>query len=400
MWNPFRRREVETRAVESVPWDVGGPLQVAVNESSALGLSAVYAAVRHLTDLISTLPLQAYRQEGDTRRRLSALPQLLRDLDGSGELSPWLCELVGSMALHGNAVGAVTRRDGMEFAADVVWLPMTEVTVDDSNLLHPQWYWKGRKVSRDELVHIKWIKMPGRTLALSPIEAYALTVASGLQAQAYGSDWFASGGFPPGTFKNSAKTVAQEDADIIKGRLTAAIRARKPLVYGSDWDYSPVTVPPEQAQFIETMKMTANQVAAIYGIAPDEIGGEAANSLTYSTEELRQIRRIADVRPWLVHIEDGLSALLPDRQYLKFNANAVIRADIQTRYNVYEVAQRIGMLSLNEERALEDYPPVPGGDGHKPLGSTPPPMSTPSPLMQPVSSNGNGASKPTLTQGA
>jgi HK97 family phage portal protein len=393
MWNPFRRREVEERDITSVPWDVGGPSHIAVNETTAMGLSAVYSAIRHLTDLISTLPLQAYRNDGEIRKKVPTPPQLLRDLESFGGVPAWLCECVGSLALHGNAVGAVTRWDGLGFPADVVWLPMTEVWVDDANLLHPQWYWKGRQVSRDELVHIPWIKMPGRTLGLSPIEAYALTISNGLQAQRYGTDWFENGGVAVGTFKNTAKTVAQDDADIIKARLVAAIRSRKPLVHGSDWEYTPITVPPEQAQFIETMNMTANQVAAIYGIAPDEIGGAAANSLTYSTEELRQIRRIADVRPWLVRIETGLSALLPDRQYLKFNANATVRADIQTRYSVYETAQRIGMLSLNEERALEDLPPVPGGDAHKPLAASPAPV--PVPLVQPVSSNGNGA--PALT---
>jgi HK97 family phage portal protein len=229
---------------------------------------------------------------------------------------------------------------------------------------------------------------------LSPIESYALTIVNGLGAQNYGTDWFNNGGFPPGTFKNSAKTVSQEEAEAIRARLVASIRARKPLVHGCDWEYSPVTVPPEQAQFIETLKMTANQVAAIYGIAPDEIGGEAANSLTYANEEHRETRRIADVRPWLVRFESVFSSMLPERQYVKFAADAVVRADLTTRYGAYKIAREIGLLSINEERALEDLPPVPGGNVTAPPAA---PVPSASPIMQPVSTNGHTTPARALT---
>lgn len=371
----FRRRRDESRSIDFVPWDVGGPSRVSVNESKALGLSAVYAANRHLGDLVSTLPLHAFRRLGDVRERMNTLPQLFRDLDSSGTLPPWLFEAVVSLGLHGNAVGAITLFDGMQFPAQVVWLPMTEISVDDTNPLRPQWFWKGRRVNADELVHIPWFKLPGRTLGLSPIEAYALTICNGLNAQHYGNDWFNNGGFPPGTMRNAAKTISQEESEAIKARLVASIRSRQPLVHGNDWEYSPITVPPEQAQFIETMKLTANQVAAIYGIAPEEIGGEASNSLTYTNEEMRQTRRVADVQPWLVRLERAFSALLPEPQFVKFKADAQIRADIKSRYEVYKIARESGIQSTNEIRALEELPPVDGGDAvvpNPPAGSLPP----------------------------
>ena len=396
MWNPFRRRRDEYRSIDSVPWDVGGPTRQTVNESKALGLSAVYAANRHLGDLISTLPLHGYRKIGDRREKMSALPALFRDLDQSGQLPPWLFEAVVSLGLHGNAVGAITEFDGFGFPAAVVWLPIVEVNVDDSNLLRPQWYWKGRKVDRGELVHVAWFKLPGRTLGLSPIESYALTIVNGLEAQSYGTDWFRNGGFPPGTLKNAAKTIPREEAEAIRARLVASIRRHQPFVHGSDWDYNPISVPPEQAQFIETLKLTANQVASIYGIAPEEVGGEAANSLTYSNEEHRETRRVADARPWLVRLEAAFSALLPDRQYVKFAADAVVRADTKTRYEVFKIAREIGLDSINELRALDDKPPVPGGNDHTPL-SKPAPAPAPASITGPVSTNGNGAPVKALT---
>jgi hypothetical protein len=133
-------------------------------------------------------------------------------------------------------------------------------------------------------------------------------------------------------------------------------------VTGNDWDYTPITIPPEQAQFIESQKLSANQVAAIYGIDPDEIGGEAANGLTYSNEESRQIKRAANMRPYLVRFERAFASWLPDREYVKFHTDATIRPDIKTRWEVNKIRLDAGAVSLNEIRAQEDERPIPGGD--------------------------------------
>lgn len=361
----FWRRDdepVEQRAITEVPWNAGGSSRPGVTESRALGLAAVYAANRHLADLISTLPLKSYRERGERREPMSYLPPLFRQLAADGRLGSWIFEAVTSLGLHGNAVGHVTHRDGMGYPLNVVWLPMNEITVDDTNSIRPVWYWKGRKLNSEALVHITWFKMPGRTLGLSPIEAYALTISNGLEAQEYGLSWFENGGFPPGTFRNENKTVSPIEAEEIRRRLVASIRKRQPLVHGSDWEYSPITVPPEQAQFIETMKMTANQIAAIYGINPTEIGGEAANSMTYSNEEMRQKRRMADANPWLRRLEEAFTSWLPERQYIKFNRDASEATDTKTRHEIYAIDRQIGLRSINELRALEDLPPIEGGD--------------------------------------
>jgi HK97 family phage portal protein len=184
-----------------------------------------------------------------------------------------------------------------------------------------------------------------------------------LESQKFGTDWFQHGGFPPGTFRNSAKTVDAADADVIKNRLVSAIRSRKPLVFGNDWEWKAETIPPEQAQFIETFKLTANQIAAIYGIAPEEIGGEAANSMTYMNEEHRELRRMSDCRPWIVRLETKFSSWIPERSFVRFNVDAPVRVDLLTRRQVFKLEREMGFRNIDEQRALEDLPPLPGGQG-------------------------------------
>lgn len=366
-------KPVEQRSITSVPWIQGGPLGSTVSQAKALQLTPVFAATRHITDFCSTLPLKAYRKAGDERMPMGKLPKLFADLETDGRTVSWLSQGFGSLVLRGNAVGIIVNNDGQGAISQVDWVSMDRVHVDDSTGA-PRWFIDGRSVSRMDIVHIPWVTLPGRTLGLSPIEHYAATVAAGTSAQGFGNDWFAGGGFPPSVFRNTEKVLPPDAAQSIRARLVASIRRREPLVTGKDWEYTPITIPPGEAQFIESQKLSANQIAAIYGIDPDEIGGEAANALTYSNEESRQIKRVANMRPYLVRFEHAFASWIPRPQYVRFNTDAVIRADMKTRWEVHKIKHDIGAASVDEIRATEELPPLPNGQGQT-YGPAPAPAS-------------------------
>jgi len=358
-------RKPEARSITDVSWIAGGDRRTEVSQTRALHMTPVFSAIRHITDYGSTLPLKSYRKIGEDERVPITLPKLFADLRTDGRLVPWIGQGLASLAIRGNAVGFKINTDGFGFPTQVEWVSMDRVYVDDTTGAG-HWFIDGRSVSRLDIVHIPWITIPGRTLGLSPIEHYASTINAGLDSQSYGNDWFKGGGFPPSVFKNTDKVVTDEAATGIRAKLVQAIRRREPLVTGRDWEYTPISIPPEQAQFIETQKLSANQIAAIYGIDATEIGGTAPNSLTYSTEETRQINRAANMRPYLHRFEEAFASWLPSRQFVKFNTDATIRIDTKTRHEVYKLQREIGLRSLNEQRGLEDLPPVLGGDVYVP----------------------------------
>lgn len=334
----------------------GNPTRV--TEDSALRLTPVWAAFRFLVDYVSTLPVDAYRLEGKSRTDIS-LPQLLArqdDLGGPG-LVTWLGQAVFGLAC-GNAVGWVTEVDGFGYPADVAWLHWSQWSYDE---MSKQWYVFGNPVPSSQIVHIPWIVPGGRKLALSPIEHQAATICAGLSAQDY-ADLRRGGGLPPVVLKNNQREVDTEAATGMKRAASASFAKGEPFVTGKDWDLSIPTIPPNQAQFVETLKMSANQVAAAFGIEPTELGGTPGGSLTYNTEELRELRRAADCNPYIVRLEQGLSRLLPIKQYVKLNADAKVRADIKTRTDVVGAQILDGRMSVNEARELDDRQPVPGGD--------------------------------------
>ena len=190
-----------------------------------------------------------------------------------------------SLALHGNAYGLITSRDGYGLPTSIEWLPPEAVAVEDSSPWNPakaQFFYAGKFVPRDSLLHVRAFAVAGRTEALSPLRQFQLLIESGQSALEYGDGWYRSGGFPPGTFKNDQYEVDEEQSDKIKAKLVQAQRRREPLVHGRDWTYTPISVPPNEAQFIEAQQLTATQIASIYGVMPRKAGGIHGDSQTYS----------------------------------------------------------------------------------------------------------------------
>jgi HK97 family phage portal protein len=148
----------------------------------------------------------------------------------------------------------------------------------------------------------------------------------------------------------------------VQDRAVESFASGKPFVSGKDWDLTITTIPPAQAQFIQTLQLTANNVAAIFGLDPREVGGAATESLTYSTDESRALNRANNMRPYIERIEQAVSRLLPASQEMRLDVDSTIRTDVKTRTEVMTAELENGVASVNEWRTKLDRPPVPGGD--------------------------------------
>jgi HK97 family phage portal protein len=374
-WLGFAERD-ESRTItpealygDTIPFTYGGVPGVQappVSQSRALSLAPVYSAVRVIADPCSTLPIKAYRKMGDRRVAMAKLPVLFDDLVTDGQLVPFLYQCITSLALRGNAYGLIITRDGFGYPTQIIWLDPALVAPDDRPGSRGGWLYRGAPVPREDMLHITRFALAGQRQGLSPVGHFAATIGMGLNAQRYGSDWFDAGGFPPGHFRNEEKTITQPESDAIKARLVAAIRSRTPLVYGRDWTYNPISVPNDEAQFIEAQRLTANHIAGIYGVDPDEIGGQATRNTYANVEQKSQNFTTFTLRTWLVIMETAFNAVLPDRQYIKFNSDALVRADLATRWQVNKLRVEMGAASINEIRTQEDEEPIPGGDEYGP----------------------------------
>lgn len=377
------KRGGETRSMDWWGHDAPPPGQP-VTQERAVHLAAVYAAIRHIVGFISTLPIDEYRVNSDgtqTEIPLSG-PFRTADLPGRPGVRAWIAQCVFGLVVHGNSVGWTIESDGYGFPTNVDWLKRQDWSFDEQS---KEWRVYGQVVPPSRLVHVPSIVIPtGCTLGLSPLEtALRDHVRSGISAQEY-SDVRRGGGLPPAHLKNSAVTLNARQSTDTQARAMASFASGRPFVTGKDWDLSLLTIPPNQLQFLETLKLGATQIAAIYGIDPREIGGEAAQSLTYVNEESRDRRRVANLRDYLVLLELAFARILPGGARIKFNVDSTVRTDISTRIDIIGAQIADGRLSVNEARELEDRPPVPGGDYH----NIPTPGNPPQPpKKQPGSGN-------------
>jgi len=382
LW-PFRRRkrdEGEPRALTyqdifASGGDVGQ--RRGVDADAALTLVPMLAATRVLADGVASLPLQAFmeRQGHSTRVAEPAFLRRFQYQTRVGSQYDWLHRAMTSLVLWGNAYGYISALDIDEGVQEIDWLDPAKVSLaEDDTSKPPQWRYDGREIPPERMVHIAGYTLPGRRLGLSPVGVLKHTIETGLYATEFGRDWFENGSIPAAVLETQ-NPIQMTEAVSLKRRFQAAAKRREPVVLSNGLSYRPISVNADESQFLATLRLNATQIAAVYGIPPEMIGGESGNSLTYANVEQQTANFVTyTLRPWLVRIEQALSALLPRGMFLRFNADAIVRADLKTRYEAHAIAINTGWLSRDEVREIEDLPPLPDGLGGFQLpqqGSTP-----------------------------
>lgn len=359
LWRrPAARADVESRALSFADvFGTGGDTTVFGDVARHSSLVPLFAAHREIIDAVAGVPLHGYRRAGDgTLVEMTDDPALIRPVVGSRYT--WVQQCVASLLADGNAFGLpVGQQAG--WPTGIMWTDPADWTIDDDSDLIPKYYYRGREFAPQEIVHIPWIQRPGQWRGISPLRAFREAWEAGESAQAVARNWFSGGAIPSGHLKNIARTLNATESTQTKSLFRAAVRGRDVLVTGSDWEYNAIGVPADEQRFVEQMRLTASQVAAIYGLPPEDVGGEAANSLTYATVEGNERRRAQRVSaPWCARIEQALTAQTPRPVVIKFNLDATVRADLATRMAAHAVALDNGVRTLSEVRVLEDLAPL------------------------------------------
>lgn len=363
----FRRR-TEARAMDVSAFLTGtdmaaSPVYRGGNQSveRALRLAPVFASTRILADDTASLPLQAFRRRPDGSREDAQLPDLFRRPAAEGTPYDWVFQAVASLTLTGNTTGVATGFDRLGLPTGIEWLHPESVEVQRVDGRW-EWFWNGIRLERRDVVHIAGYTLPGSPVGLSPIAAFALSLDTGLHAGQFGVDWFRNGSTPSAVLESDAP-ITEDQAKTLKERFKAAARGRDVVAMGVGTKYKPISVPAGESQFLESIKASATQIANIYGLRPERIGGETGNSLTYANVEQNSINDAAALRPWVSRLEARFRRLVSPDVYVRFNLDAIIRADLKTRYEAHGIALENKFLTVDEVRALEDRQPLDNAGG-------------------------------------
>lgn len=349
--------------------------QPSVTTESAMRLSAVWACIRLLAGVGSTLPLDTYRTVNDLSVEVRR-PALFDRPSPGLNLPTWLYQVWASLLTDGNAYGLATSfaPNGYPTTVElldpslVTWRPDVDAGWVATIENNPVNLWPN-----GPLWHVPLFAMPGRPYGQSPVQNAKQAISAGLAAESFGSQFFTAGG-TPNAILYSETELSQEQAQGIKAAFTSATAMnREPAVMGAGLRYERIQVTPEEAQFLDTQRFTVEQIARIYGVFPEMIGGATSGSnVTYANREQRAADWLTfGLMPYLIPIEEALSSLVPRPQRVRFNTDALLRSDTKTRYEAHAIGLSSGFLTVDEVRKLEDLAelsqPQPTAD---PMGPT------------------------------
>jgi HK97 family phage portal protein len=359
---PFTRR-TEDRAL----WQVGDiPVPatyagVGVGADSAMRLSTWWGCINLLADCVSTLPLQVFR--AGEREPLATLPPLLQQPGANEDLGDFLYMTVASLLSRGNTYGLVSARAGSALMpAQVDLQPADLVTPPVWGQPERRYQIEGQWYEPEDVWHVRAYRMPGSLVGLSPVAYARQAVGLGLAVEKFGAQFFGEGAVPSMVMEVEQRLSPDQATDVYAVWDLRNQGHHRPAIASGGAKVKPITIAPEEAQFLETSKANVATICRYFRVPPEMMGGETAGHMAYSSPEMRSTDLLVfAVRPWLVRLERAISRLLPRNQTAKFNPDAIVRVTLKDRYEAHATGIAAGFLTVNEARELEDLGPLPEG---------------------------------------
>lgn len=371
-----------------------GNYYAGMTETNAMTLSAFYACVTLLADTVASLSVKAYRIKDGVKTLVDPQPKLLSSSPyPECTMFSWLWMMMESLLVTGNAFGYITARGEderpiaiMPVHPDVVRIEVPKKGDNDD----PIYMIGGEKVPRDDIVHIKRYPIAGSVLGMSPVQKCAAQLGLGLAAERYGLRYFQDSANPSGLLTTKDELTDQQAKRAMRTWLQSHQGRRLPAVLSNGLEWQPISISPEESQFLETRKFQVVEIARIFRIPPHMIG-ETEKSTSYGTGIEHQALGFTkfNLNAWITCFEQEIGRLLPRGQTAEFSLDDLQRADFKTRWEGYRLGREAGVYSVNDIRQMEGLPPVEDGEGRiqpmnfAPLGYEPPKEPT-QPTVKPA----------------
>ena len=329
-----------------------------VNARSAMQMTAVYSCVRILSEAVAGLPLQFYRYNDNGGKEKAVdhpLYFLLHD-EPNPEMTSFVFRetLMTHLLLWGNAYSQIIRNGKGEVIALYPLMP-DRMTVDRDE--HGRLYYEylvydgddvdGRtgtdskangKIVRlhpADVLHIPGLGFDG-LVGYSPIAMAKNAIGLAIAAEEYGSKFYANGAAPsgvlehPGTLKDPGRV-----RESWQSTFGGSSNANKVAVLEEGMKYTPISIAPNEAQFLETRKFQIDEIARIFRVPPHMVGDLDKSSFSNIEQQSLEFVKFT-LDPWVSRWEQAmvralLSAEEKKKYFFKFNVDGLLRGDYQGR---------------------------------------------------------------------
>lgn len=342
----------------------------AVTEKSSLGMPAVWRAVNLIAGTVASLPLHAYRSAdgGRTRQSTGRAANLLETPHPDMTRFELWETVMAHMLLWGNAYLWIGRNQLGQIVE--LWpIHPSRVKVGRTSDMGRKVYQidnGDREHDDSTILHLPAFGYDG-VCGVSPIRIAREGIGLALAAEEYGAKLFGSGSLATGILQTEQR-LTPDQADVLqqrwKQKRSGLGSAHETIVLDRGATFTQLTIPPGDAQFIESRRFQISEVARMFGVPPHMLmDTEKSTSWGTGIEQQGIGFVIYTLRPWLTRTEQRISRILkPEPVYAKFSVEGLLRGDAASRLTFYKGMWDIGALSTNEIRELEERAPVDGGD--------------------------------------
>jgi HK97 family phage portal protein len=378
----------------------------------------VRTVISFLARNIAQVGIHTFRRISDTdRERLKDHPlaQLLAEPLPRMTQYRFIERMVSDYALYDEFYGIKLRLDGR---LRVLPVPPTLIRPAEGNWIAPKYYETagGRDFGPDEVVHIHGYSPETLTRGTSPIESLRDLLLESAESAKQRQAMWRGGARHTGVLIRPPE--APEWGPGEKARFREMWRAftqggggegGTPILEDG-MKYEPVGFNPQQAQYIESRKLTREECAAAYFIPPPLIG--ILDHATYSNIKEQHSHLYQDtLGPYMVMLAQEIqSQILPDLPdsrdvYCEFNIDAKMRGSFEEQAAAASTATGRPWMTVNETRARNNLPAVDGGDDlivplnvtqgglASPRDTAPEPEAVPKALARPVSTKAGQATE-------
>lgn len=376
LWSKLIRSPVENKTMPTNRFYFGNSSAGKnVNEQSAMQMTAVYACVRILAESVASLPLHLYSSNADGNKEKAKehpLYFILHD-EPNPEMTSFIFRetLMTHLLLWGNAYAQVIRNGKGEVVSIYPLMP-NKMKVKRDNLTKEiiyEYYHEDGKVelSDFDVLHIPGLGFDG-LIGYSPIAMAKNAIGMALATEEYGAKFFANGAQPGGVLEHPGIIKDPERVrDSWSQSFGGSSNSNKIAVLEEGMKYTPISISPEQAQFLETRKFQITEIARIFRVPPHMVGDlEKSSFSNIEQQSLEFVKYTLD--PWVLRWEQAMNRALISKKdkpsyFISFNVDGLLRGDYESRMNGYATARQNGWMSANDIRTLENLDLISKEDG-------------------------------------
>jgi len=343
-----------------------------ITQDTSLKIGAVYACVRLLADTISTLPVDTFYREGGARKPFRPKPLWVENPDIGTAREDFLQQAMVSLLLDGNVFIRIFRSRTGEIISLVVLDP-TRVEVRRNPATREIEYvldaGTGTTLRADEVLHITELRKPAALRGISRIDEVKQSLGLAAALEEFSARFFGQGSVTQGIIEWPGNLTREQAKDLASGfeeGHKGLKRSHRPGVLFGGARFVKTGVDPNEAQMLESRQFAVEEIARIFRCPLHLLQVATPGAMSYASVEQNAIQFAQyTLRPIISKFETAFSSLLPGPAFVKFNLDAILRGDIQTRFAAYSTGQLAGFLSVNDIHRLEDMPPADGGDEYR-----------------------------------